>query len=92
MIVRVLVPAALATLVAFAAVADAGNGHKPGRQTASLANPVQSGPVAYEPDGTPIATGAPRRLSVLAGNDRKAWSSLRGGRASTKHKPVHRWK
>jgi hypothetical protein len=44
--------------------------------------------VSYEPDGTPIATGAPRRLSVLAGNDGRAWAAAHSARAP-KHKSVH---
>jgi hypothetical protein len=37
--------------------------------------------VSYTPDGSAIATGAPRRLSPLAGNDNIAWSYAHGGRA-----------
>lgn len=35
--------------------------------------------ISYMPDGSAIATGAPRRLSPLAGTDNIAWSYARGG-------------
>src|SRR5690348_14950276 len=40
--------------------------HKPQHRPAVAAAPIPSRAVAYEPDGTPIATGEPRRLSRLA--------------------------
>ena len=48
--------------------AFAASKHKPSRP-ASIATPqpVPAKTVAYEPDGTPVATGEPRRLSPLAG-------------------------
>jgi hypothetical protein len=49
-------------------------------------NPLDSKhrPAAYASDGTPIATGAPRRLSPLAGKDSVAWAAVHSARA--KHK------
>jgi hypothetical protein len=41
--------------------------------------PAKTHAVSYMPDGTAIATGAPRRLSPLAGNDSIAWHYA-GGR------------
>ena len=41
-------------------------------------------PTAFTPDGTPVATGAPRRLSPLAGKDGIAWAAVHGAHA--KHK------
>ncbi len=45
--------------------------------------------VSYLADGTAIATGAPRRLSPLAGNDAIAWRYA-GGHAArrTRHAPA----
>jgi|SRR5579871_1010317 len=41
-------------------------------QPARTASP--SGQIAYDPNGEAIATGAPRRLSPLAGRDSAAWA------------------
>jgi hypothetical protein len=63
-VVSVLVSAAMA--LSSAVFAQAANKHKPGQKTQAVATPVQTRAVTYEPDGTPVATGAPRRLSTLA--------------------------
>jgi hypothetical protein len=47
--------------------------------------PLRVHTVSYMADGTPIATGAPRRLSPLAGKDSVAWSYARGGHAAAMH-------
>jgi hypothetical protein len=44
--------------------------------------------VSDAPDGTPIATGAPRRLSALAGTDKIAWAFARGGKPKHKRTPT----
>jgi hypothetical protein len=44
--------------------------------------------IVDESDGTPIATGAPRRLSALAGTDKIAWAFARGGRPRHKKAPT----
>ncbi len=49
--------------------------------------PAKNHTVSYLPDGTPIATGRPRRLSPLAGTDSIAWSYARSGRAKHGKRP-----
>jgi hypothetical protein len=46
-------------------------------------------PVAYEADGTPIATGAPRRLSALAVGG-SAWAAHRETRGKRRHEQIAR--
>lgn len=81
----VLIP----TLIAFCDVTSAlaQGKHKPVHKPAST-SAVQSAPartVAYEPDGTPIATGEPRRLSPLA----SPRHSLALNRPAPPRKPAH---
>ena len=82
-------PVVLAVAAMIAVPAQAQTGQK-AREASSVRPAVYTPPshVSYEPDGTPIATGAPRRLSILAGNDGRAWSYVHTRTGRAKHKAV----
>ncbi len=85
-----LAPAVLIGAMAFAATGYASTTHKNNQKVVPAAQPAQTNQVAYEPDGTPIATGAPRRLSPLASGSHHLRMASQSGRNSLRHKSASR--
>jgi hypothetical protein len=70
---------AVAGIVLLVEPAVAATTHHVPTPSPTNAQPSKIRKVSYMPDGTAVATGAPRRLSPLAGTDAVAWSYARGG-------------
>jgi hypothetical protein len=88
-----LVPAVLAAALVLAAAADAEGRHKDRPKMppplTTQTQQAQSSRASYEPDGTPVATGAPRRLSILSASEHRVSTAPRAPLNRSKRKPAH---